>query len=1000
MPISRFVLFLAIMFFISGFAGLIYESIWTHYLKLFLGHAAYAQSLVLVIFMGGMAAGAYLAAKYSKRWINLLYVYAIVEAIIGLLAFIFHEFFDVFLHFSYSFILPGISNPVIVQFFKWICGALIIFPQTVLLGMTFPLMTAGLVRYRPESSGKIIALLYFVNSIGASLGVLVGGFLFVDWFGLPGTIKSAGLLNITVAFLVYYSIKKQWFPQFETNPPVVGAAQGNNSQILHDRFLLLMLVVAAGTGVASFIYEISWIRMLSLVLGSSTHAFELMLSAFILGIALGGLWIYRVIGSLKNPIRFLAIIQVIMGLMAIATMPLYNMTFDVMQGVVSAVGKDQAGYLLFNVTSHVLALVVMLPATICAGMTLPLITQILLQQKQGEAVIGYVYAFNTLGAILGVILCVHFLMPVTGLKISLMSGALLDIVIGIFVLRYLAGQRWSAREYRIPITAACVFVLSAIVVNFDSFKMASGVYRHGKFYSPDNAELLFHKDGNTATVDLVRIKSNNEISIITNGKPDASINVSGSDAPSPDEATMVLLAALPLSVNPDSRTAAVVGLGSGLTSHVMLSAESLNYVDTIEIEPAIVEAARGYRERVANVYSSHKSRIYIDDAKSFFSTHNNQYDIIVSEPSNPWVSGVAGLFSTEFYSLASSYLTDNGVFAQWLQLYEIDLPLIASVTNAISESFEDYAIYAANNQDIIILAVKNGKVPLPSERIFSHTQIASELMRVRVGNVQDIVLRKLGDKQFLDPLFQSYTLQVNSDYYPVLDLGAIKTRFMQKHALQLVTLIDDPVKSSDILTGSNPIAVSTNTSASRFFYPSDLSFVAMIMRDFLLYNRVDNQFYKLPDNFRQSLMLVKSTLLECSAPVTDKEFLTALDLISDTIAPYLSSYESASIWNRLTTSSCLNSLSPLAIKKLHLLLAISKHDIRAISAISEEILYKQEQYPDVRLLSAGMVGSIGLNQQKRAMEIYEKFVDITPVPEKSELLVRLLKSHAENSQAN
>src|SRR5690242_18764975 len=164
----------------------------------------------------------------------------------------------------------------------------------------------------------------------------------------------------------------------------------------------LLLAVSFGTAVASFIYEIGWIRMLSLVLGSATHSFELMLSAFILGLALGGLWVRGRIDALGDPARFLGVVQVAMGLAALATLPLYGEMFEVMQAVIRGLAKTGSGYAMFLLASHGIALAIMFPATFCAGMTLPLITYALLRAGHGERSIGAVYGANTLGSIAGV----------------------------------------------------------------------------------------------------------------------------------------------------------------------------------------------------------------------------------------------------------------------------------------------------------------------------------------------------------------------------------------------------------------------------------------------------------------------------------------------------------------------------------------------------------------------------------------------------------------------
>src|SRR5262245_18007697 len=176
------------IFALSGFSGLIYESIWTHYLKLFLGHAAYAQTLVLGIFMGGMAIGAWVAARRSEKWRNALGAYAACEALLGLLALGFHPAFTAFLDLAYERAIPLLGSAGSVLVFKWVASAVLILPQSILLGMTFPLMSAGILRRFPDAPGASLATLYFTNSLGGAIGVLLSGFVMIDHLGLPGTI--------------------------------------------------------------------------------------------------------------------------------------------------------------------------------------------------------------------------------------------------------------------------------------------------------------------------------------------------------------------------------------------------------------------------------------------------------------------------------------------------------------------------------------------------------------------------------------------------------------------------------------------------------------------------------------------------------------------------------------------------------------------------------------------------------------------------------------------
>ena len=196
MPIStvRLERMLLLLFVASGFAGLVYQAIWSHYLGLILGHAAYAQTLVLAIFMGGMAAGAWLVSARGGRWTGLIRTYAIVELLIGVTALVFHPMFVGYMSFSQETVLPALESESTIRFWQWGTAALMIAPQSVMLGMTFPLMSGGYLRIAPGQDGQILGGLYFTNSIGAAAGALVATFLLLPWIGMPGAILVAGVI--------------------------------------------------------------------------------------------------------------------------------------------------------------------------------------------------------------------------------------------------------------------------------------------------------------------------------------------------------------------------------------------------------------------------------------------------------------------------------------------------------------------------------------------------------------------------------------------------------------------------------------------------------------------------------------------------------------------------------------------------------------------------------------------------------------------------------------
>ena len=250
--------------------------------------------------------------------------------------------------------------------------------------------------------------------------------MLIGFVGLPGTVAVAGWINLALALIVWLICRNNANIRITVHKPAARIHTADTGG-LYPGFLM-----AAGiTGAASFMYEIGWIRMLNLVLGSSTHAFELMLSAFILGLALGGWWIRGRIDSIGSPLIALGWIQILMAVFALSTLLIYGNTFEFMQYIMLALDRTDEGYTLFNLLSHGLAMLIMLPTTICAGMTLPLLTYYLFNQGFGERAIGGIYAANTLGAIIGIVLSVQWIMPHLGVKNVIVSGAGLDMVLGL-----------------------------------------------------------------------------------------------------------------------------------------------------------------------------------------------------------------------------------------------------------------------------------------------------------------------------------------------------------------------------------------------------------------------------------------------------------------------------------------------------------------------------------------------------------------------------------------
>ncbi len=911
-------------FALSGAAGLIYESVWSHYLKLVLGHAAYAQTLVLAIFMGAMAIGSWLASRFTSRLGNLLIGYAAIEFVIGVYSLGFHKIYLTSSGILLDTVLPALEPGIATTVAKLSFATLLILPQSILLGATFPLLTGGLIRRNPEAAGSTVALLYFANSIGAVAGVIGSGFWLVPKVGLPGAILTAAVINVLLALLVYVLARHEPPSRLAPLPqPSTG-----------DQAIAWIIIAAAVTGAASFCYEIAWIRMLSMVLGASTHSFELMLAAFILGLALGGLWIKKRIDRIADPKRFLGLVQLAMGALAVLTLPLYDVTFDVMAVTLGGLGKSATAYTFFSLLSHGIALLIMLPATFCAGMTLPLLTLILMRSKQGERAIGQVYAANTLGSILGVLVAVHLVLPGIGLKGLLLFGTLLDGALGAFLVGAFAVGQSALRRFAWAGAFVGVWLACLGFAELDPRKMGSGVYRVGRASIAAGNEVVHWQDGKTASISLVR-QSNEMMVIATNGKPDASVSIGSKSAAVSDEPTQILAGVIPMLLSPKIETVANIGLGSGMTMHTTLAFSNIKRVDTIEIEPAMVETARkGYGKIVSRAFEDPRGSIHIDDARAYFSGRGEQYDLIISEPSNPWVSGVASLFTEEFYAHVTRYLKPDGYFVQWLQLYETDSPVVASITSALDASFADYAVYASDAPDLLIVARVKGEIPKEMDlRGIEEPDVKALLDRVGITGEAEFSGRILGTKATWSPTLAMIPAPANSDFFPYVDHVAPKLRFQASNAVRLlsVDLNSVPVLEALKVKRAPKVGWKPAQRTGRYFQEADLSDYARRIRDYM----VKGVSTELPTDVWQELATISGSE-DCTA--TEEARIHSLDRFASRLTNFLNPEELATIWAKVGANSRCFVTNPKLALWFDLIKALGARNFQQAGALTDKIL--------------------------------------------------------------
>ena len=801
---ARFLIYF--FFTLSGSVALIYESLWSRYLKLFLGHSSDGQIVTLIMFMGGIGLGSFLAARYLRKVKNPFLAYARIEVVAAIFGFGFHAAYELMTgwFFEQAAMLQG-ASPMLADIVQIGICLLLTLPFATLLGTTFPLLAAGMIRGFPDGGKRSLPMLYFANSLGGAAGILCCSYYLISAFGTIGALQIASLGNLVVAIGFFGLHRAGVESSFAVSSEAKTKEPSTPSSGLSPKSpprVALWLMVAAGTGLASFIYEVGWIRLLSLILGSSTHSFDAMISAFILGLAFGGLFVRRILNRFNGDLApVLGTLQVLMGVFAALSLYLYRPFFDMVQASHSLFAKTEAAFPLHAVFKYLLCLALMFPAAFCAGMTLPLITWRLVRETGRETFTGLVYGWNTIGSILGAAVAGLVLMPLLQLKWTIFTGAALDIALGIALLTVgtsswrarsrVARSVWGMNGLRV---GACALMAAALLpaffTDFDPSVLCSGKYRRATASSSDIVEV---RHGKTATISVGQSGPNRFIA--TNGKSDGAIWMGEEGSFSweklSDEGTVAMLAALPMLTRDAEYDAALIGMGTGMTGHYLLSDSRLRSLDLIEIEDAVIDLAQHFRPRNERLWNDDRLSIVVDDAKRHFYANRKQYDVIISEPSNPWVSGVSGLFTKEFYEHLRHFLKPGGVLVQWVHGYEFRDDLMISIFSAL-DTFENFEVYRVpeNDGDFIVVAgdgdfnfIDAMELAAKSELDDDLAYLGREIELFGPGNF-------LVSCKTLRPNLDEFRALTNSDYFPYVEQHA-ETAFFTSNRVQLPSALQD-----------------------------------------------------------------------------------------------------------------------------------------------------------------------------------------------------------------
>ncbi|MCQ2063703.1 MAG: spermine synthase [Fibrobacter sp.] len=771
-----------ILFALSGFAGLIYEGSWARYLKLFLGHSSYGQVLTLCIYMGGLAIGSFVAGKLVEKVRRPLLGYAAVELAIGIGGVVYHPLYNFLTGLFFDSDLTSGLGFTGAEIAKVVLATGSTLPIAIAVGMTFPFIASGLMR---KSGAELsLPMLYFTNSLGSAIGILFTSYMLIPELGNHATLCVAASINFLLA-AVFGFIGFATSPNKEDDEDSEASdVEPENLDYVAEHKLPMppkstWFWIAGITGLTSFVYEIVWIRLLSLLMGSSSHSFDQMLSAFILGLAIGS----AVSGKLlkKDSLVVLSLAQIFMAFFALCTLYFHQPFWGMMNEANQIFNTTSDGYICWSLFKYALSVLWMVPTSFFAGMTLPLITLILTRAFKSEAPIGKVYGWNTLGSILGSAGGGLLLLPLLQLKGALVLAAGLDFAIG-FVLLVVYRKKF---RYSVPFYLVALFmVLPSVFVNFDPHLITSGAFRAYKNLHPD--EKIIVRDGKTATISFH--ESDVHFYVKTNGKADASMSKDRNHPIEGDELTQAATAFMPMAVKTEPYDAAMVGFGSGMGAHYLLADPLLKDFDCVEIEEEMMDLAKGFYPWNSRGYDDPRIHIFIDDAQTFFLTNRRKYDLMISVPSNPWVSGVASLFSHEFYKRMRNYIKPGGLWVQWIQTYEFNDQLFLNILKALDVTFPYVSLYKAPEEpDIIIIASDEPVYQKGIGRFHTDPVLIEEFKRIHRDPDFFGEQNFLFTSKMVRPMMEH--IAPNSIFTPMVDNKAEEARFVHSNA-RIVEVFD------------------------------------------------------------------------------------------------------------------------------------------------------------------------------------------------------------------
>ena len=705
-----------LIFILSGASGLIYEVIWMRQLTLIFGSTVFATSTVLTAFMAGLALGSfYFGRKIDESTQSPLRIYALLEAGIGGFCLVWPLILAA-LSALYVLIHRNITSEFYtLSLIRFVLTFGVLLIPSTLMGGTLPVLTRFFVK-RLEQLGTNIGILYALNTFGAVIGTVAAGFFLIEALGIRWTLGVGIAINFAVAAIAIVLARKTLATedtshQLKEEPIEPEPSLTDNQQLTPDTSKLVLYAIGI-SGFCALAYEVLWTRIMVFFLGSTTYAFATMLAAFLFGIALGSIVLARWVDRIKQPVAIFGIIQLGIGLFALILMPAFEELYGLSRAFQSTFGLSRFW------TFFSCFLVMCLP-TFLMGASFPLVTKIYTgSARQLGKSIGNVYAVNTVGSILGSFCAGFILIPLLGIRPSIVLTVALNSGIGCLLI---LKSRWQTETGKsliqgigigMPILNVGLALILLLTVNQPLF-LKSAIF---KTQRPGDTLVDYNEEVDATVTTLKDDEGVYRLYVDTNQAADAS----RWDSPSHR-----VIAHLPLLLHPRPKRALVVGFGMGLTSHSIT--QHGVQVDAIEVSNGVLSAAQKYFTHVnGNVFENRLFNYKLNDGRNHILMTKTKYDMISTGIIHPLVSaGSSNIYTADFYRLCRKILTEDGIMCQWVPLHRLPEAHYKMIVRTFIEVFPETTLWYKYTPDFVILIGTREPLQINYKNFIDRAQIAN-----------------------------------------------------------------------------------------------------------------------------------------------------------------------------------------------------------------------------------------------------------------------------------